>query len=89
LQEAVKSKQQQCIPVTKINDNPHFVEIASLANKKVRFVYKINRTFLSDAFLEEHDAHFVRDDVRAERIAYTHLNTKKSAFPGESAFFIS
>jgi len=34
LQEAVKSKQQQCFPVTKINDNPHFVEIAIFSQAK-------------------------------------------------------
>ena len=31
------------------------------ANKKVQFVYLTNWTFVSDAFLSERDAHFVRD----------------------------
>ena len=53
------------------------------ANKKVSFVYRTKETFLRDAFLSEHDAHFVRDagfarDARLQRVrnASHHLSLR-------------
>ena len=51
--------------------------------KKVSFVYRTKGTFLSDAFLAERDAHFVRDagfacDARLRRVSGTHRITYHS-----------
>ena len=56
----------------------------SSTNKKVPFVYQTKGTFLSDAFLAERDAHFVRDagfacDARLRRVSGTHRITYHSA----------
>ncbi len=45
-----------------------------VTNRKVPFVYQTKGAFLSDAFLAERDAHFVRDtgfarDARLRRVA--------------------
>ena len=53
------------------------------SNKKVPFVYQTKGTFLSDAFLAERDAHFVRDegfayDARLRRVCGTHRITYHS-----------
>ena len=55
-----------------------------VTNKKVPFVYQTKGTFLSDAFLAERDAHFVRDvgfacDARLRRVGRTHRITYHSA----------
>ena len=52
-------------------------------NKKVAFVYLTKAAFLSDAFLAERDAHFVRDagfacDARLRRVSGTHRITYHS-----------
>ena len=52
-------------------------------SKKVSFVYRTKEAFLSDAFLEEHDAHSVCDagfacDARLRRVVRTHLITYHS-----------
>ena len=52
-------------------------------NKKVSFVYQTKETFLSDAFLAERGAHYVRDadyvcDARLRRVSRTHRITYHS-----------
>ena len=47
-------------------------------NKKASFVNRTKEAFLSDAFLTERDAHFVRDagfarDARLRRVCGTHM----------------
>ena len=53
-------------------------------NKKVAFVYLTKAAFLSDAFLAERDAHFVRDAdfaryARLRRVSGTHRITASKA----------
>ena len=54
-----------------------------VTNKKTSFVYLTKEVFLSDAFLSEQDAHFVRDagfacDARLRRVGGTHRITYHS-----------
>ena len=69
-----------CVPQA----TAQWANLAASANKKVSFVYLTKETFLSDAFLAEHDAHFVRDtgfacDARLRRVGTTHRITYHSA----------
>ena len=61
-----------------------------VTSKNAPFVYQTKGAFLSDAFLTERDAHFVRDagfarDARLRRVCGTHRIT----YHGEAAALIS
>ena len=61
------------------------------ANKKTTFVYQTNVVFLSDAFLAERDAHFVRDvDLRSVMHAVTRVGgTHRITYHSEAASLIT